>query len=800
MNTTHSQSEQEHSRRPAAGPPGWAVVLGVAVLAAAARLPTLGSDSLWMDEILNWGVAREFGVAWPGGSSSHPLTLLTQALAVHLGDGPFWVRLPSALFGIAAAVVAAAWGVRRLGSVTGAVTGTLLAMAPFAIYYSQDANHYAPLLLAGVLASVSVDWFLAGRERPAWGRFALAAGTTALAVGFHPLGALPVGALAATTAAWMLTNVERLPLPVKATDKRQLLLVLVFGGGLAAAAPFLWDRLARASGITGREDMPFAWTWEFWHRTLGNFLGGTYHALPGSGVLGITGAVLAIAGCVLLAGRRPWKQRGPAPWAAAGAIMVFVACVLPFTVQRFGHYFSPRFIAPVASALFLGIGVALGGCFERLPRGRGVAAVAAVWLAGFLAVSGVWQIERSRTEHQATGPAIEWLRTQTPPDARVFTRLYYTSRATRFLWRASEMGGRTHEAVSFVRFDPASSIQQMEEALASDERPSYFLTLSDYELQQASLLKTWLDANGEAVAVFESGTPDEHWPIDRTIRIWKLRAPARNPLALPRDGAAASALLGEERIRRSASPWLALYTGTGGVWNFETPRELDGLALQVRVPPPLEGAGRRWLLALLDGEAAFLWEVPKTARDEIFDIRLDAPLSPGPHRLDATALRHGGTREGGRTFPFQMGVLSEPVGGEERVTPLRPLASSMDAGSWEVGILPGTAGLINEATVEIDPAQQAEVGEWVVATRRLSNGGLGNRELWMRAEGEHGRVMMTGAIEWTHGWVTAAGILPAADAGSAVNVTLELRPIYGRRPYAPELGWEAPRLWGVAPQ
>jgi hypothetical protein len=770
-----------------------ALFIALLVGALGTRALGLATDSLWMDEILLWGSAREFGLP-DLRATSHPLTNILMALAVQFGDSPLWVRLPSALVGTATALLGAWWAWKRLGLLHAASVGGLLALAPFAIWYSQDAGHYAPLMLAGLLAMVSVDGFLANEPPPRSRLFALAAFACCAAPGFHPVGLMPAAALLILTAAWVFANPARIGIPARHRDAGRLGVVLGVGGFAAILAPIVWQRMADASGATGREDVAFAWTPKFWSRALGDFFGACYHSGPIDRVLGITGAAAAAVGLVVLA------RRGR-PWAVAGALLVLTLVVLPFTVFSFNHYFSPRYIIAMLPVLLVGAGVALGEAlagFALAPARRTLAVLACVWLGAFALQSARWNAWRLGGEHQQSLRALEWIARQTPPDARVYTQLHYTSRAVRFLWRAHPPGTREHHATSYLRYFPAPTIHQLEEALHHDARPAYFMTFSDFELRESEDLRRWLQAYGRPVAFLPSGTPREPWPIDRNIRIWQLVAPARNPLALPRAGEAVDSLLGEEHLHRSGLPGIGLRARTGGAWNIETNDAAGGLLLNVWIAPREDGA-RVWLLGALDDEHFVLWELERTDSFTGRTLAFDAPVSTGRHRLEVCVLAHGalGNAELAPLVGIEWLDLLRDARPSEALaaTPLDRL--ELDFGdAVRLDVTPGERGTVrvDRATVEAAPAS----ADWWIVARRVRIGGLGNREAWMRARTPGGTSSIVAAVERTRDWVLAAGIFPAAAAGD-VTLETELRPIYGRRAYEPVIELQAPRVLVPSP-
>lgn len=162
------------------------------LLAVAAGLRVFGLDrQLWHDEIsaLVGSIRRplvEIATQWPG-IASHPLfELLAHLSSSLLGETPFGLRLPAAIFG-----VAGIWAIYRLGMAaadraTGLLAAAFLTFSYHHVFYSQNARGYTVLLffyLAAVLGALHV------RRRPFGTRegagYAAAGAATAYA---HPFG------------------------------------------------------------------------------------------------------------------------------------------------------------------------------------------------------------------------------------------------------------------------------------------------------------------------------------------------------------------------------------------------------------------------------------------------------------------------------------------------------------------------------------------------------------------------------------------------------------------------------------
>jgi len=115
------------------------------------RLHHLAGDSFWYDEILTYktaagSVERAFSVR------SHPplYYLLVSASMKLFGNGEFGARLPSAIAGTVAIPLLLAWGRQLRRPAAGLWAALLLALSPFHLRYSQEARHYALLMLCSL--------------------------------------------------------------------------------------------------------------------------------------------------------------------------------------------------------------------------------------------------------------------------------------------------------------------------------------------------------------------------------------------------------------------------------------------------------------------------------------------------------------------------------------------------------------------------------------------------------------------------------------------------------------------------
>ena len=134
-----------------AGAPGLTLALGtVLALATMLRLHELGARSLWVDELVSVGLAtQDLGTILfvlygeEANMTLYYLVMRGWVLLVGGGASEAWMRLPSALFG-----VASLWALYRLGAdldrpPTGVLAALLGAVNAYHVGMSQEARAYS---------------------------------------------------------------------------------------------------------------------------------------------------------------------------------------------------------------------------------------------------------------------------------------------------------------------------------------------------------------------------------------------------------------------------------------------------------------------------------------------------------------------------------------------------------------------------------------------------------------------------------------------------------------------------------
>jgi len=149
---TSVRARQFHPQEPVRAAAG----VGLAALAVMLRFEGLTRQSLWADEGNSWGMAlrslSEIGPA-AAGDIHPPLYYYLLNLWCRLfGTTEAGMRSLSAVFGCLTVLVVYLWARRLAGGWAAVGAGSLAAISPFAVYYSQEARAYALVALLTALS------------------------------------------------------------------------------------------------------------------------------------------------------------------------------------------------------------------------------------------------------------------------------------------------------------------------------------------------------------------------------------------------------------------------------------------------------------------------------------------------------------------------------------------------------------------------------------------------------------------------------------------------------------------------
>lgn len=287
--------------------------------------------------------------------------------------GYLLVRGLQCLFGTTAVLVMFLLARTLLSRAASLVAALILAFMPWQIHAS---GYFKPDELLVLTTLLALYWSVRAMLRPGWGRAALAGWGIALAASAKLTGVLTAVPLT-------------IGLVVLARSERKRLLELLLAGATAAASfvlmnPYWRAYPAWAASLKDDYAMRARWRgmtpWQMPARTL-EFLADPYS-------LGIAGAILAVAGMVVLIAAL-WRIKEPAQRAASLALVSFpVLWVGVYALQT--PYFKPNNMLPITPVMTLSLAAMLTAAWKlarsRWPR-LGTPAVTALAIA---ALAWLW--------------------------------------------------------------------------------------------------------------------------------------------------------------------------------------------------------------------------------------------------------------------------------------------------------------------------------------------------------------------------------------------------------------------------
>src|SRR5262249_28224272 len=134
----------------------WLALLALVLLATGLRFYRIDAQSLWYDEgISAFQLTRSFGdIVYAASLDTHPpLYYWTlKAWSDAFGASELALRGLSALWGVVAVALTWLIGRRLFGHLEGTIAALLLAVAPLAVYYSQEVRMYSQVTALGLVA------------------------------------------------------------------------------------------------------------------------------------------------------------------------------------------------------------------------------------------------------------------------------------------------------------------------------------------------------------------------------------------------------------------------------------------------------------------------------------------------------------------------------------------------------------------------------------------------------------------------------------------------------------------------
>jgi len=185
-------------------------LLGLVVLIAiGVRFVEMRDATLWLDEAMELRVAdrpaADVLIAVQLGTHDPPLFGLLLHLWLGGGRTDFYLKVLPALLSVAAVPLVYALGRMTFAPSVGLLSALVVALAPRAVYYGQEVNQYALVLLLAAACPLLLERFLAA---PTFARMALfvLAGTAALLshyeLALYLAGIVAVGSVGVLRLAW----------------------------------------------------------------------------------------------------------------------------------------------------------------------------------------------------------------------------------------------------------------------------------------------------------------------------------------------------------------------------------------------------------------------------------------------------------------------------------------------------------------------------------------------------------------------------------------------------------------------
>lgn len=145
------------------------LLIGIMFIACVLRLYQLGTESLWIDEMLSIRDALSIGgvVEATSGLTSdvRPLYYIVLRFWMLFGQSDVWLRGLSVLFGMGAIYLIYELGQRLISKQVGLVGATMMAISPLFINHAQEVRMYSLIAFISLLGTLSLSFIFTGGSR-----------------------------------------------------------------------------------------------------------------------------------------------------------------------------------------------------------------------------------------------------------------------------------------------------------------------------------------------------------------------------------------------------------------------------------------------------------------------------------------------------------------------------------------------------------------------------------------------------------------------------------------------------------
>ncbi len=398
-----------------------AAVCAFTAVAFGLRVANL-DQSLFQDEYWTYGVVTTNSLTGVVSDVAHnneitpPLFSVLAWLTAQLGDPKVWIRVPSLILGTATVPVTYLLARRIAGNTAGLIAAGIMALSPFAIFYSTEARAYGPMVFLVALSTLALLHALEDGRRGWW----IVYGVAVCAALYTHYTAVFVLAAQGLWAFWTYRDQLRVLLIVH---------VAIVIGYLPWMPGFLEQRgktnaietigaigLNRVGGDLDPHHVTAGGVFESVARLLPGhpFLG--LETMPGR--IGLAFIVFAVA-ATIVAGLVRLRTRPPKRWVAADrrtVLIVILALATPVGLLLYAavgdDLYTPRNMSASIPALAIAVGAFLSSGGPRL-----AAVTATLLLAGF-AIGAVKTFDRDN-QRPAFREAAQFLDDATGPGDQV---------------------------------------------------------------------------------------------------------------------------------------------------------------------------------------------------------------------------------------------------------------------------------------------------------------------------------------------------------------------------------------------
>ncbi len=557
----------------------------IALLIILIKLVDLGHSDPWLDEINNWQKAEEYGMFEFSGV--HPATFFFQSLGLKISDSLFGLRLYSALFGSLSILLMYIWFRVRVGGYAALIWLVLSLASPIYSFYTQDANHYAPLILSSVIGLIGFDSirFLSKKSVFVLG------GTSLLAFGstfFHLLG-FEVLLLQIVALYTMMVYVFMVSDRGRKISKSHILLYssLLPVTAAVVCAPVIIEKLALASGAPPSQgELRPGFNLDFLAALFSNYYGALFYHQTVDYLLAVVGILLTVTG--IIAGLSNESYR----WISIGALLTFLLGTFSFIALPLGRYFAARYIIVVLPVLLFGICILIDYVMhgKHLARYIRIAAITilACWSGLFLYRAFQWKYNLTKNPHQPSIKALEYAMSELPEDAKFLTFHRYSARALHFLLTkkyGEDIAEKKLLPIQYVPEAPKMMVYQARRLQSLSNSPIYYMSLIESEERYIEALNSWLNDQTREVRKFESGSIKEFVPLDWSVTIRKVALSDNLRGEEGLSGVEAISFLNSPRIDfKSLQESSSIYLKPGAGATYSIPAnsdEVEGLSLEL---------------------------------------------------------------------------------------------------------------------------------------------------------------------------------------------------------------------------